>query len=189
MGELLNFDVRQHGGAKFLATRSKGRAIRAELEDQISQERPDDVVIIDFTGLEAMTISLADEFLGRFYTSVASGDISASLVLLTGLNEENLATVSICLERRELAAAAIINGEPVLVGAPAYLAETYMQAVTLGSFTALDLADKLAVSAQNMNNRLKRLVEAGAVRRRRIASSRGGKEFMYTAPAPCGITG
>ena len=188
MGELLNFDVGQHGEVQFLATRSKGREIRGELEDRILRERPDEVVI-DFTGVEAMTISFADEFVGRFYASLASGDILASLVLLRGLNEENLATVSICLERRDLAAAAIIDDQPVLVGVPDYLAETYRQAVSLGTFSALDLADRLGVSAQNMNNRLKRLVEAGAVRRRRIASGRGGKEFMYTAPAPCAIIG
>lgn len=188
MGELLNFDVGQHGEVQFLATRSKGREIRGELEDRISRGRSDEVVI-NFTGVEAMTISFADEFVGRFYTSVASGDIVSSFVLLTGLNEENLATVSICLERRDLAAAAIIDDQPVLVGAPDYLAETYRQAVSLGNFSALDLADRLGVSAQNMNNRLKRLIEAGAVSRRRIASGRGGKEFMYTATAPCGITG
>jgi DNA-binding MarR family transcriptional regulator len=186
MDEPLNFDVGQHGELQFLATRSKGREMRGELEDRISRGRPDEVVI-DFTSVEAMTISFADEFVGRFYTSVASGDIVASLVLLTGLNEENLATVSICLERRELAAAAIINNQPELVGAPDYLAETYKQAVSLGTFSAVDLADQLGISAQNMNNRLKRLVEAGAVRRRRITSGRGGKEFLYTAPAPCGI--
>jgi hypothetical protein len=188
MNELLNFDVGQHGEFEFLATRSKGRDVRGELEDQISRLRPDEVVI-DFTSVEAMTISFADEFVGRLYTSVASGDIVASLVLLTGLNEENLATVSICLERRELPAAAIIDSQPVLIGAPDYLAETYEQAVRLGTFSALELADRLRVSSQNMNNRLKRLVEAGAVRRRRITSGRGGKEFMYTTPAPCNIAG
>lgn len=188
MGELLNFDVGRHGEAQFLATRSKGREIRGELEDRISQERPEEVVI-DFTGVEAMTISFADEFVGRFCTSLASGDIMAPLVLLTGLNEDNLATVSICLERRDLAAAAVIDDQPVLVGAPDYLAETYKQAVSLGTFSALDLADRLGISAQNMNNRLKRLVDAAAVCRRRIASGRGGKEFTYTAPTACAPTG
>ena len=188
MGELLNFDVGRHSEAQFLATRSKGREIRGELEDRISREHPDEVVI-DFTGVEAMTISFADEFTGRFYTSLASGDTLAPLVLLTGLNEDNLATVSICLERRDLAAAAIIAHQPVLVGAPDYLAETYKQAVSLGTFSALDLASRLGISAQNMNNRLKRLVDVAAICRRRIASGRGGKEFTYTAPTPCALIG
>jgi hypothetical protein len=188
MSELLKFDIAQHGEAQFLATRSKGRDIRGELEDQISRDHPEEVVI-DFTSVEAMTISFADEFLGRFYASLASRDGSAWLILLAGLNEDNFATVSICLERRDLAAAVIVDHQPVLVGAPDYLAETYQQAVSLGTFSALDLADLLGISAQNTNNRLKRLVEAAAICRRRIASARGGKEFTYTAPAPCALIG
>ena len=188
MGELLNFDVGRHSETRFLATRSKGRELRTELEDRVLGVSPDEVVI-DFSGVEAMTISFADEFVGRFYASLASGDTAAPLVLLTGLNEDNLTTVSICLERRELAAAAVLDHQPVLVGAPDYLAETYEEAVNLGTFSALDLASRLGLSAQNMNNRLKRLVDAAAVRRRRIASGRGGKEFAYTAPAPCALPG
>jgi STAS-like domain of unknown function (DUF4325) len=180
MGDPLTFDVGRHGEAQFLATRSKGREMRGELEDRISREHPDEVVI-DFTGVEAMTISFADEFVGRFYTSLASGDTITSLVLLAGLNEDNLTTVSICMERRDLAAVAVIDRRPVLVGAPVYLAETYNQAVSLGTFSAIDLAERLSISAQNVNNRLKRLVDAAAVCRRRIASGRGGKEFKYTA--------
>ena len=188
MGELLNFDVGQHNEAQFLATRSKGQELRAELEDQVSR-MPADKVVIDFSGVQAMTISFADEFVGRFYTSLASGDTTAPLVLLTGLNEDNLTTVSICLERRDLAAAVVVGQQPVLVGAPDYLAETYQQAVSLGTFSALDLAGRLGLSAQNMNNRLKRLVDAAAIRRRRVSSGRGGKEFAYTAPAPCALPG
>jgi STAS-like domain of unknown function (DUF4325) len=188
MGEFLNFDVWRHSGAKFLATRDKGRDLRMELEDQVSRV-PADRVVIDFSGVEAMTISFADEFVGRFYVSLASGDSAAPLVLLAGLNEDNLATVSICLERRDLAAAAVVDHQPVLVGAPDYLAKTYEQAVSLGTFSALDLASRLGLSAQNMNNRLKRLVDAAAVRRRRVTSGRGGKEFAYSAPAPCALPG
>lgn len=182
MGELLSFDVEQHGQVQFLATRSKGRAVREDLEDRIAQDRPDGV-LIDFAGVEAMTISFADEFLGRFYAALAAGDVLAPAVLLLGLNEENLATVSICLERRDLAAAAIIDGQPALLSALEYLVDTYKGALNLGTFSALDLAVQLAISPQNINNRLKRLVEAGAIRRRRVATDRGGKEFAYTASA------
>ena len=184
MGELLNFDVGQHGRAPFLATRSKGREIRGELEDSIAQKRPNEVTI-DFAGVEAMTISFADEFLGRFYASLATGDVPALTVLLTGLNEENLTTVSICLERRDLAAAAVIDGRPALVSAQDHLAETYKQALGLGTFSALDLALQLSITPQNVNNRLKRLVEAGAIRRRRVVGGRGGKEFSYSASTLC----
>jgi hypothetical protein len=186
--QLLDFDVRRHTDAQFLATRKKGQELRGLLEDQISR-MPVDEVVIDFSGIEAMTISFADEFVGRFYAAPASDTDAAPIVLLSGLNEENLTTVSICLERRDLAAAALIDQQLVLVGAPDYLTETYEQAVSLGTFSAVDLAGRLGLTAQNMNNRLKRLVAAAAIRRRRGASSRGGKEFTYTAPSPCPLPG
>lgn len=180
MDGLLNFDVGEHGQVQFLATRGKGRAAREELEDRIKQEHPDGV-LIDFTHVEAMTISFADEFLGRFYASLAAGDVLAGAVVLLGLNEENLETVRICLERRELAAAAVIEGRPALLSALEYLVETYDRALGRDTFSALDLSAELGISPQNMNNRLKRLVEARAIQRRRVTSDRGGKEFTYTA--------
>jgi hypothetical protein len=184
MSELLNFDVGQQGGAPFLATRSKGREIREALEDQVAQSSPDEVVI-DFAGVEAMTISFADEFIGRFFAALDTVDLRSPAVVATGLNEENLTTLSICLERRELAAAAIVDDHPVLIGAPDYLVETYRHALSLGTFSALDLAQRLDITPQNVNNRLKRLIDSAAIRRRRVVGGRGGKEFTYTAPSPC----
>jgi hypothetical protein len=175
----LKFAVRPHG--QFLATRSSGRSVREELEDQVTRRHPEEVVI-DFTGVVAMTISFADEFLGRLYTSLAAGDLPAQAVLLLGLKDDTEETVAICLERRGLAAAAAINGHPALLGAPEHLVETYRHALELGSFSALDLAIQLSISAQNANNRLKQLVMARAIQRQRVPSDRGGKEFAYTVP-------
>ncbi len=175
----LEFAVAQLHDGQFLATRSKGRTIREDLEDRISRQRPD-TVLIDFTGVEAMTISFADEFLGRFYAALDTG---APAILLLGLNDENIATVSICLQRRDLSAAAIIDRQHVLLGAPEYLSETYRHASNLGTFSALDLSNELNISPQNMNNRLKRLVAVGAIQRHRVTAGHGGKEFAYTVPS------
>jgi len=176
---LLEFAVAQLHDGQFLATRSKGRAIREDLEDRIAHQQPDSV-LIDFTGVEAMTISFADEFLGRFYAARAA---DAPAVLLLGLNDENATTISICMERRDLAAAAIIDDQHALLGAPGHLIDTYQRALTLGAFSALDLSSELNISPQNMNNRLKKLVAAGAIQRRRVVASHGGKEFVYTIPS------
>jgi DNA-binding Lrp family transcriptional regulator len=50
----------------------------------------------------------------------------------------------------------------------------------LGEFRANNLAAALSISPQNANNRLKRLVDAGALQRRQaLVSNRGSKEFVY----------
>lgn len=175
----LEFAVAQLHDGQFLATRSRGRAIREDLEDRITRQHPDGV-LINFAGVEAMTISFADEFLGRFYAALTA---DAPAILLLGLNDENVTTISICLERRDLAAAAIVDGKHALLGAPEHLIDTYRRALDHGTFSALDLSSELSISPQNMNNRLKRLVVAGAIQRRRVAASHGGKEFIYIVPS------
>ncbi len=65
-----------------------------------------------------------------------------------------------------------------------HLVDTYERARSLAEFSALDLADALDVTAQNINNRLRRLVAAGALLRRRLPSDHGGKEFSYRTEPP-----
>lgn len=176
----LRFAVKDYGS--FLATRPSARSARNDLEAEIERERQDCLVVISFHGVDAMTISFADEFLGRFYSALSFGDIRVTGALIEGMNSETRETVSICLERRDLVAAAVENDQGDLVGGAEFLRQTYAKSATLGTFRASELSAALGITHQNANNRLKRLVEAGAVHRRRLAlSDRGGKEFVYTA--------
>jgi hypothetical protein len=175
----LDFAVGEHG--PFLATRTKAATMRGLLEERLRAVSTVNQVTIDLTGTEAMTISFADEFIGRFYVSLAAGDLPVGGVQLIGLNEETRETIAICLERRKLLA---VDGDrDTLLGDAEFLLDSYTHARRLGSFRAADLAQELGTSLPNTNNRLKRLLEAGALRRDRITDpQRGGKEFIYTVP-------
>ncbi|MEV4451554.1 MULTISPECIES: MarR family transcriptional regulator [Streptomyces] len=71
-----------------------------------------------------------------------------------------------------------------LLGDAEVLADTYRCARELSTFRAAELAEELHISLPNANNRLKRLLAAGALRRERSdGPDRGGKEFIYSAPA------
>ena len=62
------------------------------------------------------------------------------------------------------------------------MASTFAAVPRGSEFKANDVAEALGLSAQNANNRLKRLAASGALRKSRSATSgRGGKEFVYTA--------
>ncbi len=166
--------------ANFPTTRAQGREGRDRLEDALTGKQGIDLTI-DFHGVEAMTISFADEFLAKFASTFSPGDHDAT-VKVAGLNAENLEAVEMCLERRELQIA-VLNaaGSLQLVG-DRMLADTFATALRLGTFKANDIADALSLSSQNANNRLKRLVAAGALRKTRSsAPGRGGKEFVYSA--------
>jgi hypothetical protein len=182
MGPPLDFPVKKYGA--FLATRGAARSAREDLEATIRAQPSDTLIAIRFDGVDAMTISFADEFLGRFYTTLAAGHLPVVGVLLTGLNEETHEAASICLERRELLAVVVKDDRPRLVGKAEALHETFEAAARLGEFRATDLATTLSITAQNANNRLKRLVDAGAAQRRQASvANRGGKEFVYTVPS------
>jgi hypothetical protein len=181
MTNRLEFPVSRYGS--YLATRGKAREMRSELDEHVRSNPDCSAVVVNFDGVEAMTISVADEFLGRFILDRSTDPAAAFGVLVIGLNEETLEAVTVCLERRGLAVAAIVCGKLRLVAAPEYLVESFKAAVTLGSFRASALAAKLNVSLPNANNRLKRLAALGALHKQRVApTERGGKEYLYTAP-------
>lgn len=166
---------------QFLAFRDRAAETRSRLEHDLAASAPIDELIIDFHGVEAMTNSFADELIGKFYVAFAAGDVAVSTVRLTGLNEETRDAISVCLERRKLAAVDSDNG--ALIGQAAAIEDTYSRAVQLGEFRAADIADSMQISLTNANNRLKRLVDAGALHRERVASpEHGGKEFTYRVP-------
>jgi hypothetical protein len=180
---MLRFPVKEHG--TFLATRAKGVETRQALEKQLADAVPLTLLTVDFGGVEAMTNSFVDEFLGKFYLLLAAGDIRADGVCLAGLNEETRDAVTVCLERRKQIA---VDGDThELLGDTAVLASTYAEARRLGVFRAAQLAETLGISLPNANNRLKRLVEVGALHRERASGpDRGGKEYTYRQAADTG---
>lgn len=157
---------------------------RRRLDVEVTDRSSIDVTI-DFAGVEAMTFSFVDEFLGKFLDAFAPARVHAT-VKLAGLGNENLEAVTVCLERRK---SQVLNlGEDgvlrLLGDQTEILAETFDAARALGTFRANDLAEALGLSPPNVNNRLKRLSELGALRKGRgEVAGRGGREFRYEVPS------
>lgn len=177
MTESVVFNVGVLG--EFPATRSNAREGRAALEDIVTNKGRIDLTI-DFANVTAMTFSFADEFLGKFVSTLDAANQDVTLKV-TGLNIENAEAVSITLERRETQVVILdADGTLRLDGSP-ILAEAFEAALELGEFKANDLAQRLNTTPQNANNRLKRLAAVGALRKTRTTgASRGGKEYSYT---------
>lgn len=176
MKESRTFSVVQLG--KFPATRQLGQEGRARLDDLLEGHTNLDLTI-DFSGVEVMNISFADEFLGKFLTS-HEFSTSGATVKVTGLNADNRYSVLVCVERRKASVVVLEeDGSLTLLGDP-ILIETFEVAQELQQFKSSDIGAKLTLTAQNANNRLKRLAESGAVHKAQVTgSSRGGKEFTY----------
>jgi hypothetical protein len=173
-----SFPVVQLG--EFPATRPRGQEGRARLDDLLEGRSNVDLTI-DFAGVRVMNISFADEFLGKFLTSHEFSS-SGTTVKVAGLNSDNRYSVLVCVERRKTAVVILEeDGALALLGDP-ILVETFEVARELEQFKSNDIAERLSLSSQNANNRLKRLAEAGALRKKQVTgSSRGGREFVYEA--------
>jgi len=163
-----------------LTTRSEGERLRQKLEKAL-RPRPTDLDV-SFSDVKALTISFADEFLGRVLTELQVAPHEPIPIVLTGLNEDAAEELDVVLERRKLAAASEVGGRLTLIGGDRYLKSTYEAAVTLRRFTPAALAEKLGSTVQNINNRLKKLVQAGALERSRVPVAGGGREYEYYIP-------
>lgn len=176
----VTYDVGQQ--LAFLSTRERGRKVLHDLEDHVPPGTS--LLVINFANVEAMTVSFTDEFLRKYYSTLAAQDDGPASVLVTGLNDDTRETIVIAFERRELIALERLGDDLELLAASEVLSDTFKLARELGTFTATTVAEKMGISAPNANNRLKRLVAARALVRRRGAAERGGKEFTYSALEP-----
>jgi hypothetical protein len=172
--ELVGNDVAQ--------TRPLGRQCREHLEAVLAEAPEDEVVVVSFEGIEVMTGSFTDEFLGKLVTARAAGLTGKAPLLLTDLNDETEYEVELCLGRRKMPAVWEQNGNLRLLGGDDTLKETFAAGIRLNAFRASQLADELGTTAQNVNNRLKRLLDAGSLVRARQDSPAGGREFLYRVP-------
>jgi hypothetical protein len=176
--------VRYDISKRYLTTRNVGEELRVELEGQLRALHRAEPLEIDFSSVEAMTISFTDEFLGKLLSFEPGGDSQRQIVLL-GLTEDTATEVDVALSRRQLFVVGQVEDDRRLLGGDVYLRETFEAATKRSEFKAAELADDLGVTIQNINNRLKNLVSKGALTRSRRDPEGGGREFVYSVPVLC----
>lgn len=169
-----------------LATRDAGKKARYSIERAITSLTPGDAVCLDFRDVEAITVPFADECIGQLLSSHLSGYYEDHPLVAASMNDDVRETVAAALRPRRLAVLSIPHGSGAeLLGGDELLRRTVEVAYEIGQpFGAAEIADKLGVTAQAANNRLKALLRNGALSRVRIVRERGGKEFRYALPLP-----
>jgi hypothetical protein len=173
-------DYRVGDWGAFLATRERGRRVREAIEECLNRANPGETVEIDFSGVDAVTVSFGDESIAKLVIAREAGDFADRGMVIVGANDEVTETLETVLSRRKLAAATVDDGHSVVaIGDKGWVPATLEAAVDLKVFSAADLAAKLGLTPQAANNRLKTLVASGAVARELTVPERGGKEFSY----------
>ncbi|HZN72707.1 MAG TPA: STAS-like domain-containing protein [Micromonosporaceae bacterium] len=169
----------------FLATRERGRRMREDVEGRLAQVAPGDALVLDFSGVEGITVSFGDELVAKLILGRESGDFADRGMVIEGAGEDVRETLESVLARRKLAAVAInASAQPEMLGEQGWLRETLDAALRLQSFSASQLAGQVGITPQAANNRLRVLVASGAVAKERGVPEGGGKEFSYRAVIP-----
>lgn len=168
-----------------LASREDATKVRGSIEREIAGQPPGTPIELDFGGVVAVTVTFADECLGRLLSTRLAGFDEDHPLFVTSANEVVRETIAAALRPRRLQLLSF-NGGVELLGGDDVLRETIEQAFELKAFSVNEIASKLGLTAQAANNRLAHLVRVGALTRERVLPSRGGREFRYVALQPPG---
>jgi hypothetical protein len=159
--------------------------MREDVEGRLAKLSPGDALVLDFSGVEGITVSFGDELVAKLILGRDSGDFADRGMVIECAGEDVRETLEALLARRKLAAAVInASAEPEILGEQGWLRETLDAALRLGTFSASQLAAQLGITPQAVNNRLRVLVASGAVAKERAVPEGGGKEFSYRAVVP-----
>jgi hypothetical protein len=186
----MQFALREYGsgsesGGKVLVSRAHGAAARGDLERRLADPAigRTDPVALDFDWVIAVDVPFADAFLGPLLSGRLAGYHGEHPLVAINVSEGVRETVDATLRQRRLHLLGITSGRPAeLLGGDDILELTLRAAMAKGRFSASDLARQLNITPQAMNNRLKILLESGALSRMRTVRPRGGKEFEYQVP-------
>jgi NurA-like 5'-3' nuclease len=136
-------------------------------------------VVLDFGGVQLVSFSFADEFVGRLLAERASGDLGEHAILISNANEDVLAPIEQSLQRRDLITTQFDGNRLRLLNAPDHLQETLDAALVRRTFRTSELAEDLGITVQACNNRLHDLSVTGLLSREESIARAGGRGFIY----------
>lgn len=178
--------IRALAGKDVLVGKDQGAAaataVGAFIEREVASLQPGTPIELDFDGVEAITVPFARECFGRLLGSRAGGLWTEYPFCVINANEDVRSTVAAALAPNDLFVLSF--GERIeLLGGSAALSQTVETALEAanpaGQFSVNDLATRLDVSVQAVNNRLKPLLRNGVLSRTQTIPSGGGREFVY----------
>jgi hypothetical protein len=156
-----------------LSTRERGRVAA----DQVQEALDRGSIVINFKSVEVASPSFLDEIVRRLGGLLRGNE--DRVVVVTGANEDVTDSLELVLEKHKMALATVKDDQLRLLGGSAQLKSTLAAAQKMGTFSAADLAKELEVKLPNLHQRLKGLMEAGAVAREADETASRGKKHRY----------
>lgn len=172
--------LQDHGGPQ-LWTREKAREIRATFEPILAESEPGDALVIDAEGIEVFDYSFANELFGRTIIDVPRDFPGRFVLIVEHLGRYARENLEKALEGMGLAMVERKGKAISLIGQIHPIDKLTFSAIkrAKGPITAAELALKLDVNLNAMNERLSKLVGMGLVWREEGASAAGRKQYEY----------
>jgi hypothetical protein len=186
-GDTLSYvkvEMAQFGEDAVLTGAASGARARSAIERSIQRLVDDQPVVLDFSGVRAVSVPFVDASLGHLLSGWLAGYYETHPIVVYGATTDVRLTIDAALRLHHLYALALGAPGAQLLGADEMLATTLREAVSLRSFNVHELAERLDLTPQAANNRLRLLLRSGALQRERAKPERGrgGREFRYRVP-------
>jgi anti-anti-sigma regulatory factor len=175
----------------YLVTRVTGKRFWLELQKLLQKSRVEPVIALDFSEVEIMDASFADEVFGSFAALRGRKESNLGPIVLVGVNETCRDNLQMALETRpdredaerdrlrNSVLAVLENSELALVGKfEEHVQESFDLLMQKGELTARELVDMLGLSLNAASTRLKTLADLGLAVRIELRDAQG-KQYIY----------
>ncbi|NUN49903.1 MAG: hypothetical protein HUU15_13840 [Candidatus Brocadiae bacterium] len=176
--------AKKAGAGGIISGRKSTPAIRERLEAAFQDIRQGGVEILDFSHVDVLDFSGADEVVAKLAGRLAEGEYGTGTLVLTGCNEAvregihaALSTKGSCLMHFESRKKWSILGE-----LEPYLKETLDLVMRSGTLLARDLATECKLKLNTASTRLINLLERRLVIRKEDPATKIGREYTYCSP-------
>lgn len=163
----------------FYWTRERAIPLKAEALGLLEQLTKGDVLVLQASEVEAFDYSFAAELFGNLIKNVKVRD--GQFLVVDNLNEYNQVNLQKALESLELCIIARHSGTLELLGKVNPVDAETFEIVALHSspIATADVQERLGVSINATNERLKKLLGLGLIRRTSGRSAAGREQFLY----------
>jgi hypothetical protein len=166
-----------------LSGRKLGERLLDQLTLHLRDTAPDSATPLDFSAIQFVDISAADEFLCKLLMRIASGELGTRYVFIQDANESIRETFEAVLKLRDLAALCQDGEDRRILGVLKTPMRDALEVILAARHgTSAELAKRLDKNINIACNRLNALQKMGLVCRTRDGSVEGGgRQYYYEA--------
>ena len=172
------------GLGNILSGRRTSPAVREKLEGEFVEIRKSGVEVLDFSKIDIVDFSAADEIVAKLAGRMEQGEYGEGTILLSGCNDAVREGLEVALKQKDLCLMHVDGKKKwSLVGElNPYLRETLDLCMRDGTLLARDLSAELKLKLNTASTRLINLFAKHLVLRKEDQENKIGREYTYCSP-------